>query len=46
MLIRRPNWRFGSVPVRAQGHVEQQEQADRDGVKDKASHALSSAQAG
>jgi hypothetical protein len=27
------------VPVRAQGHVEQHEQADRDGIEDEASHA-------
>ncbi len=27
------------MPVRAQGHVEQHEQSNRDGVEDKASHA-------
>ena len=27
------------MPVRAQGHVEQDEQANRHGVEDKASHA-------
>jgi hypothetical protein len=41
--MRRPNWWFGSVPVRAQGHVEQQKKANRYGVEDEASHALSSA---
>jgi hypothetical protein len=27
------------VSVRAQGHVEQHEQTDRDGIEDEASHA-------